>query len=336
MNKHIFLVLSALAILSTASCTINKYYNTPEEEDDTPKLKENEVLLSFDTNGGTPVKSIAVPKNTKLDLCIHIDLNDITNITPAGGKLIEPVEKQGYTIKNPTKPGKMLGGWCTNASCSNNLPRNGFQVTENTTIYAKWVDPCVITLDANGGTCETSSVSVPLGNTVYCYWIISEGRSTCFVDDIINAYYKSVKVPTKSGKQFAGWYRDPNDETTSFSYPKTFYASAPITLKAKWADPCTIKFHNDGYVNIPDEIVPQGMHLAMRVNGDWSHELRIDGNSVLMRVNNNKRDPYPVRAGMRIVGWYLDADFHTPVDGINGNGFDTTGVSSIELFAKWE
>lgn len=337
MKNHIFIALSALILFLSTSCIINNYYNTPADEpDEPPKLSEDEVLLSFDTNGGSKLESIAVPKNKKLNLTIHFDLGDITNIFYDGGKIITPEDGTSYTFKNPTKEGKIIAAWCEDASGTTPLSRYGFTLTENTTIYAKWLEPCEITLDADGGTCSTSSVTVPKGNTVYDYWIISEGRSTCFVDNDVDSYYKIVHVPTKEGKEFAGWFRDPDDETTSFTYPKTFYASAPFTLKAKWADPCTIHFHTNCDVDMPDVNVPQGMKLCMYVNGDFSHELRLDGNSVLMRVNNNSQDPYPVKAGMRITAWYFDEDFTQIADGTEGHKIETAGISEINLFAKWE
>lgn len=339
MKKHSFIIIliTSYFLFNALSCTVNNYYTNPENENSnnnqvTPR--DDEILLSFNTNGGTTLNSIAVPKNKQLDLMIQYDGN-FTNIVYDGGNIIRPTPGTDTTLLNPTKTGKLFSGWYLNANCTTQVCRQKFTLTENTTFYAKWSDPCVITLDANGGTCSTSNVTVPKGNTVYFYWLANNGLSNCFVDNDLNAYYKIVSAPTKAGSAFAGWYEDINNPNTYFCYPKTFYASGDVTLKAKWVEPCTIQFVTNCSVNMPDIIVPSGMQVYMNVNGTFAHELRIDGNNCLIRISNNEPS-FPVWAGHKILGWYKDSAFTEPADGTNGLKFTTTANGTITLYAKWD
>ncbi|MBR1891220.1 MAG: InlB B-repeat-containing protein, partial [Clostridia bacterium] len=114
------------------------------------------VSLTFETNGGTAVATVTV--------------------------------NEGETVTLPTtqKVGAEFAGWYDNADF-NGAAVTTVQATENKTYYAKWEQLYLVTLNADGGSLETTSVYVKSGAVIY---------------DAISAL-----VPTKENRQFGAWLK---------------------------------------------------------------------------------------------------------------------------------
>ncbi|MDD7187277.1 MAG: InlB B-repeat-containing protein [Clostridia bacterium] len=145
----------------------------------------------------------------KKNLSNNFVVNEETTITLSG--------KKGENITFPAAPDKtgyFFKGWYTNPDFSGSPVESG-KFDGTTTYYALWEKACLITLNLDGGSCDTS--------TLY----LEEGASVLeAVSDI---------VPLKSEHQFAGWYI--NDAALDFNLK----AVDGIVLKARYKTKYVIK-----------------------------------------------------------------------------------------------
>lgn len=153
------------------------------------------------------------------------ELEFITN----GGENIstETVKnKTEYTLPVLSREGYIFEGWYTNSDFSGDAITS-VTVTNNTKVYAKWLELCKMTLDLDGGTCSTT--------VVYG----KEGEQ-------ISSLLKGL-TPSKNGVTFGGWFINDvelkeNDKLTS----------KDVTVKAKYKVKYTIEVYKqnqnlDGY-----------------------------------------------------------------------------------------
>lgn len=296
---------------------------------------QEKYTISFDTDGGSPLSDVLVPASGYVN--INSNSTDIW--------INHRVDNQSNTPNNnianfplPTKEGKLFMGLFKDKAYTETFPWN-MEITSDTTLYVKWGDACHVNLNAMGGTLSVPTVTVPAGETIYYYWYLhgteNYGRTTWFISNSLNAqtvYYTMVPVPTKPGKVFAGWYTDV-ECTKEAIRDNPFIASDSVTLYAKWVDPCTVNFVTNCDVEIQPITVPSDREYYFRVNGDWAHEMRIDGNNCIYRLSNN--DPYfPVKSGATITGWYTDPNFNNSPLGDN-NKFTAPANGTVTLYAKW-
>lgn len=296
---------------------------------------QEKYTISFDTDGGSPLRDVLVPASGYVN--INSNSTDIW--------INHRVDNQSNTPNNnianfplPTKEGKLFMGLFKDKAYTETVPWN-MEITSDTTLYVKWGDACHVNLNAMGGTLSVPTVTVPAGETIYYYWYLhgteNYGRTTWFISNSLNAqtvYYTMVPVPTKPDKVFAGWYTDV-ECTKEAIRDNPFIASDSVTLYAKWVDPCTVNFVTNCDVEIQPITVPSDREYYFRVNGDWAHEMRIDGNNCIYRLSNN--DPYfPVKSGATITGWYTDPNFNNSPLGDN-NKFTAPANGTVTLYAKW-
>lgn len=145
------------------------------------------VKLSFETNGGSSIETVEVKKG------------------------------ESYELPVPTRTGFEFDGWFTDENFS------GSAVTSTTpesnlTFYAKWTQLYTVTLDLDGGSLSTTSLSLKAGVNLY----------------------NAVKelAPSKANHQFAGWFKGEDALTESAVMP-----SENVTLKAKYKVAYTVELH---------------------------------------------------------------------------------------------
>lgn len=108
-------------------------------------------------------------------------------------------ERTGYTFK----------GWYTAASGGTKIINGNYNFGAVSTVYAQWTpNTYKVTLDANGGACGKSEVTVTYGSA-----------------------YSVLPTPTKTGYTFTGWYTDKwsgtkvsNQNIVDKTYNQKFYA----------------------------------------------------------------------------------------------------------------
>lgn len=149
----------------------------------------NTYMLTFNANGG------------------KINGNEIQT------KQVNYGEAYG-SLPKPTRDGYSFVGWYTTS-----LPKGGEQITaqtkhlqeSNRTIYARWNSAGItVTLNANGGSCDKTSVTVTYGSK-----------------------YGTLPTPTKTGYDFDGWYTASSGGTKVTSTSSVTNSKAH-TLYAHW------------------------------------------------------------------------------------------------------
>lgn len=126
---------------------------------------------------------------------------------------------------DPTEDGWKFKGWYI----SDNYIGEPFDfttaITENTTLYAKWVKTCTVTFDVNGHGTAPDPQTVDIGT-------------------------KAVKPtdPVQTGWRFDGWYTD-KDCTAAYDFDKE--VTEDITLYAKWVKTVTVTYHVGSYGTAP-------------------------------------------------------------------------------------
>lgn len=145
------------------------------------------VKLSFETNGGSSIETVEVKKG------------------------------ESYELPVPTRTGFEFDGWFTDENFS------GSAVTSTTpesnlTFYAKWTQLYTVTLDLDGGSLSTTSLSLKAGVNLY----------------------NAVKelAPSKANHQFGGWFKGDDALSESAVMP-----SENVTLKAKYKVAYTVELY---------------------------------------------------------------------------------------------
>ena len=282
--------------------------------------------VSFESNGGTEVAPQAVEE---------------------GQKAAEPPA--------PAKASHNFGGWYENEAFAR--PYN-FEtpVTENITLYAKWILGTAVThtvnFESNGGTPVNSQT-------------VEEGQKAA-----------EPPAPAKNGYDFYGWHED-----KAFAKPYDFDTpvTGDITLYAKWlsvtAARHTVSFESNGGTEVAPQTVEEGQKATeppvpekdghsfkgwYTDNGDfkdrYDFSAPVTGNITLyaawefvightVAFNSNggttvpvqlvtdggkaAEPPAPEKADYNFSGWYADSAFALPYD------FGRPVTGNITLYAKW-
>lgn len=149
------------------------------------------VTISFETDGGTAIEAIQAKAG-----------EDISSRLPA----------------DPTKDGYVFGGWYTDEARTQKASLPSVMPDADTTYYAKWTQLYTLTLDLNGGTLSTTSLTLFAGDNVYDA-----------VKDL---------VPTKDGVEFGAWFNG-NSELTQ----NTVMPESDLTLTARYKVAYTINVY---------------------------------------------------------------------------------------------
>ena len=130
----------------------------------------------------------------------------------------------------PTATGFKFGGWYTNADCTIKAVA-GSTISEDTTLYAKWIQAFTITFNVQG-----------------------HGTAPAVLNNV-TAIPAELPVLTAEGYVFGGWYTDANCTTKVVEGTEL---NGNITLYAKWTEKVeesfTITFNNKGHGTTPDAV----------------------------------------------------------------------------------
>ncbi|WP_408891966.1 InlB B-repeat-containing protein [Paenibacillus taichungensis] len=153
------------------------------------KWKAKQYAVTFNTNGGSTLSSEMVDYNTKAT---------------------EPSAptKQGYTFDNWYKEAALTNRW----DFTNNL------ITENTTLYAKWV----VKSSSGGGLPQNSLV----------YFESNGGDLLGNLSVAYNTKLAGLPIPVKNGFTFGGWYKE--DALINLWDIATDRVTKDTKLYAKW------------------------------------------------------------------------------------------------------
>ena len=195
-----------------------------------------------------------------------------------------------------SKAGYILDDWYLDPECTRFIPLNYYEVTENVTFYAKWVEACTVTYNATDG--------------------LIDGESTYTKSVSRNGYIYSdmSPVPTSDTYAFEGWYFD---AAYTEKMPFEYRVTESITLYAKWVEPISVTWNaNGGLVQ------------------NWYTEECIAPTYTEFVVPNRYLDDYyrtASRDHYRFKGWFFDEDLTESVD-----FSEYIVTENVTLYAKWE
>ncbi|WP_287045762.1 InlB B-repeat-containing protein [Treponema sp.] len=276
--------------------------------------------VSFNSNGGTAVSSIKAGVLQELPF----------------------TEKENYEFS----------GWYANSSLSGEKISVPYTVTQDITLYAKWLPTYLVTLETNGGS-EIASFRVRTVESVqepeksgftFIGWYLDSGLNTKAVfplviskDTTLYAAYKqnftitfetnggSAVNPvscyvlnecpesTKTDKSLGGWYLDPEcTDEKKVTFP--FYPTEDVTLYAKWvSEMYTITYNSNGATG---GTVPETVQVEK-------------GSSFIISANTGNL----TKTGYAFTKW------STSIDGTSGQsyapGYSLTPSKNMTLYAQW-
>ena len=141
--------------------------------------------VKFESNGGTPIESY---RTSRIESIPIIEKTDATFV-----------------------------GWYTSATFSGNPITLPLDITQDTTLYAKWNQRYTVLFETNGGT-EIES----------------------YKTDVI----RETPQTTKDGYMVEGWYTNPGFDGEAVSFP--FIVTTETKLYAKWIPAFTVTFETNG------------------------------------------------------------------------------------------
>ena len=269
-------------------------------------------------NGATP-KDLTKTNNGVITLTANwtpknYTIQYTTNVNPSSrtaAQAVNPNTATSYRVSDPnmtlaamTWPGYTFGGWYENAALS------GTPVTQlitsaipakNRHYYAKWT-PKNYTLSYQlNDTPSTAAVNPNAGFTSYT---------------VETANY-TLAMPTRTGYNFLGWYRDAGLTTPAPAVIETEQGdSNPTRIYAKWSAPLqySITYHmNDS--------------AGQRASNPASNPGSFNVTSPNINFAN------PTRRGYTFLGWYTNPGLTTAISGINTSS--PANMHNFILYAKW-
>lgn len=133
-----------------------------------------------------------------------------------GGTDVDGIEDVAYdtTIASPvdpTKTGNTFGGWYIDKDCTVPWDFTNDKVTDDTTLYAKWIlNKYNVTFDSQGGSKVNTESGIMANTTI-----------------------DKPKDPTYKGHTFGGWYKD-EECTIPWDFASDTMPDGDMTLYAKW------------------------------------------------------------------------------------------------------
>lgn len=132
--------------------------------------------------------------------------------------IIEPYRTSSVEkVQTLEKTDAIFEGWYTDASFSGEPILFPYELSKDTTLYAKWLQQYTVVFETNGGSAVASNKTSQ----------ILESPAT-----------------TKEGFGFAGWYTDASFSGDPISFP--YELSKDTTLYAKWLKKYTVRFDTNG------------------------------------------------------------------------------------------
>ncbi|MCQ2576644.1 MAG: InlB B-repeat-containing protein [Treponema sp.] len=266
--------------------------------------------VSFDTNGGSSVSSETV-------------LGEIYFRYDSSSFYLEEYGSSGIFIENPEKAGYKFAGWYADKECTGSRIDyyNRITVTEDVTVYAKWIPVCKVIYDTNDGS-SVSSDTVEEGSEIYfrynpSYFYLEENRSS--VNYIGN--------PEKAGYRFAGWYADKECTGSRIDSSNSLTVTEDITVYAKWIPACKVIYDTNDGSSVSSETVEEGSEIYFWYDSRHFSFYKNGGSGNFIRNSE-----YPEKEGYKFAGWYTDKECTgSRIDSSNS----LTVTEDVTVYAKW-
>ena len=151
-----------------------------------------------------------------------------------GGSSVASKQTVSYVARptDPTKDNYEFAGWYLDPELTNEFSFND-KISENITLYAKWITPTNDPGDNSGGNNSGSNTGDNSGNQVTTYTVKFESNGGSAVGDktTVDGKITAPSNPERAKYNFEGWYKDA-ELTIPFDFNSTITSN--ITLYAKW------------------------------------------------------------------------------------------------------
>ncbi len=141
-------------------------------------------------------------------------LKAVTFNTRGGNEIDPAIVFAGKTVASPSvdpiKEGYVFDGWYSDAECMTAFDFETAAITDNTVIYAKWIDAKTVTIVYNNGQENGTQ-------------IVGEGKTF------------DPGKPTYESHKFCGWYTDESC-AEGYEFTSETPVNADMTIYAKWED----------------------------------------------------------------------------------------------------
>ena len=227
--------------------------------------------VSFECNAGDVIQ-INFYRSTSYNSTLYFYFEGFTKATSTAKNAdvhsIPVVYGSAYSLPTPTRTGYTFLGWYDAAG--KKVENGTWTATSAATYTAKWsVITNKITLDADGGKLDSSSLTVEYGK----------------------AY--TLPTPTKTGYTFLGWY---TDKDVKFESGTSWTTLQDMSLKAKW----TINTYNFTFKDTT---------FSSKITYNYNYGTNPSTSVVTLTGNNKLSYPsIPSRSGYMFTGWYTDAE----------------------------
>ncbi|WP_171005001.1 InlB B-repeat-containing protein, partial [Enterococcus hulanensis] len=226
-----------------------------------------------------------------------------------------PVDEEGPYLKNTrvpvkgandmAKPGYVFAGWCTKSDYTGAVYKEGetIDITEDTTLYAYWVEALTVTYDGNGNDDGTAP--------------IDENSPYGINDQMTPLGYGDLY---KEGYVFNDWNTEPDGSGKTYSSRNKYGMKESLVLYAQWK-----------------KVVPNGKDVTVlyRKNADEQGSAPVDENSpykhgdtaIVMSNGDMAKDGYA------FVGWTNKAESGGKVYTV---GQKITLTAGMIFYPVWE
>ena len=226
----------------------------------------NQYTISFNTNGGSSINSQIILENNKIS---------------------KP--------NDPNKDGFIFDGWYIDANLSNKYDFNT-NITDNITLYAKWIESIKITYDLNGG--------IPTNNYNQVVYI-PKTNNKININDL-----KNNICNTPNGYAFIGL--EVNGVKYNINKTKNITLQSDSNIKFLWN-----KLINEVKINLNKPYVGDTTSLEKDSNGNWNWE-----------KPNNVPNATSIDSTYKVVESYW-------VSGFKGTELDTPFIGTFESGKKY-
>jgi len=168
------------------------------------------------TSGGTRVGGAGDSYTPSGNITLYAQWGKPCTVTYNGNGGTVGTTSDTYTgvaliLPSATNGNKVLSGWYTAPTGGNKVGGVGdsYVPSGDVTLYAQWQDPAVVTYNANGGSCSTSSAT-------------------------FTGAALTLPTPTMTGYKCTGWFTAASGGTKVGDAGGSYSPSANITLYAQW------------------------------------------------------------------------------------------------------
>ena len=123
------------------------------------------------------------------------------------------------TLPTPERAGYIFDGWYEEDTYETPVTSSTI-VSSNTVFHAKWIESVTATFDADGGTVNPNTKTVPAGSVI-----------------------GTLPTPERAGYTFKGWF---TDSTYTTEVTTATIVNTNVTYIAKWAENVVVTFDADG------------------------------------------------------------------------------------------